>query len=313
MDLIEDSIEDYRNKHQGERVFIVGNGPSLKNTPLNLIKNEYSMAMNRIELIYPETDWRPTYYFQMNSASSRKENLESVQKHIDLGHPCFVNKEFEKELSNVYNNIYYLNIVGTDKKPTYDNRIGNLSDYWSTNIQQKVYKYSTSLHSVVQVAQYMGFKKIYLIGCDLYPVNLIDKWLPEKLISRGSHPFEFDHSPPDSDSDKFRSYIFNFAMEQDNPYSTMINGFWSLMKSNIVDISNEVGNKYLAINQSHFSEEYINKVYNDFKNDKLISANKIISAAAEEYNFECYNASVGGELEVHNRVDLEQIIARSNK
>ena len=36
----------------GKRVFLIGNGPSLNKTNLDLIKNEYSIAMNRISLIY---------------------------------------------------------------------------------------------------------------------------------------------------------------------------------------------------------------------------------------------------------------------
>ena len=52
-----------------KRAWIIGNGPSLINTNLDLIKGERSFASNRIHLIYGRTKWRPTDYV-------RSENLE---------------------------------------------------------------------------------------------------------------------------------------------------------------------------------------------------------------------------------------------
>jgi len=44
------------------RIWIVGTGPSLNQTPLDRIKEE-SIGLNRIHLIYGRTSWRPSYYF----------------------------------------------------------------------------------------------------------------------------------------------------------------------------------------------------------------------------------------------------------
>ena len=60
-------ILDFKNKGLGKRVFLVGNGPSLNDMNLDLLENEDSIAMNRIELIYEKTKWRPTYYFFCSS------------------------------------------------------------------------------------------------------------------------------------------------------------------------------------------------------------------------------------------------------
>lgn len=38
-------LEQYRNKHAGERCFILGNGPSLKKTDLSLLKREISFGL----------------------------------------------------------------------------------------------------------------------------------------------------------------------------------------------------------------------------------------------------------------------------
>ena len=41
-------ISDLENIGLGKRIFLVGNGPSLNDMNLDLLENEYSIAMNRI-------------------------------------------------------------------------------------------------------------------------------------------------------------------------------------------------------------------------------------------------------------------------
>ena len=36
-----------KNSHKGERCFIVGNGPSLKNTDLSLLKNDFTIGFSK--------------------------------------------------------------------------------------------------------------------------------------------------------------------------------------------------------------------------------------------------------------------------
>lgn len=40
-----ENLKKYKNIHKGKRVFLIGNGPSLAQTDLDLIKDEYSIAM----------------------------------------------------------------------------------------------------------------------------------------------------------------------------------------------------------------------------------------------------------------------------
>ena len=47
-----------KDKHKGERCFIIGNGPSLKQTDLTKLKNEYTFGLNRIYLAFRRWDSR---------------------------------------------------------------------------------------------------------------------------------------------------------------------------------------------------------------------------------------------------------------
>ena len=80
-------FKNYKDIHRDDRVFIIGNGPSLADTNLNLIKDEISIAMNRVSLIYEKNlNWRPTYYLfsstNVKNPTWGKQWTESVRSTI---------------------------------------------------------------------------------------------------------------------------------------------------------------------------------------------------------------------------------------
>lgn len=56
-----------RNSAKGKPVLVVGNGPSLNQTPLGDFKGVASLAMNKINLLFPRTTWRPTAILCVNN------------------------------------------------------------------------------------------------------------------------------------------------------------------------------------------------------------------------------------------------------
>ncbi len=54
-------LRELRTRFAGsDRCFIIGNGPSLKETNLDLLKEEVTFGVNSVFLIFPETDFRRT-------------------------------------------------------------------------------------------------------------------------------------------------------------------------------------------------------------------------------------------------------------
>ena len=47
-------LASLKGKYKGERVFIIGNGPSLNKTPLDKLDGEFTFAMNRFYLMYDQ-------------------------------------------------------------------------------------------------------------------------------------------------------------------------------------------------------------------------------------------------------------------
>jgi len=69
-------LEDYFNKP----VLIVGNGPSLNKTPLDQVNDSFvSIGMNKINLIYTKSTWRPNIIACVNGLVI-KQNKEYFNK-----------------------------------------------------------------------------------------------------------------------------------------------------------------------------------------------------------------------------------------
>ena len=52
--------------HKGKRAFVIANGPSLKQTDMSKLRNEFTFGMNRIYLMFPELGFSTTYLTVVN-------------------------------------------------------------------------------------------------------------------------------------------------------------------------------------------------------------------------------------------------------
>ncbi|TKX79403.1 hypothetical protein EXE53_16030 [Halorubrum sp. SD626R] len=176
-------LSKYRNKHEGERVFLVGNGPSLKDTDLDLIKDEHAIAMNRISLLYEETDWRPSYYLFASDNVRNTEWGAEWQKSVNeaVSEP--------KTTSFVWDR--YLDVVDSASNLEPLHRVTERSiaetGTFSTNASQWVSKTGTSMNIALQLAYLMGFEQIFFIGCDM-------NWSSTSSSKNDPNHFDDDYS-----------------------------------------------------------------------------------------------------------------------
>lgn len=148
-----------RQTHVGERCFIIGNGPSLTTKDLDMLKNEYTFAANRVFYIFKNTDWRPTYYCAQDNVviDDILDYLPEIKKNCDkmfLISDCY-NKvgASMREDQNVL--FFCAKYASAHKERLFSEK---LEDYISGG--------GTITYAAIQIAVYMGFKEIYLIGVD---------------------------------------------------------------------------------------------------------------------------------------------------
>jgi hypothetical protein len=153
-------LEAFSGIHKGERCFIIGNGPSLNIPDLEMLRNEITFTVNRIYQFFDETTWRPTYWTCKDPAVLLDicEELDSLK-----GTQCFVNYVAEHMGVRVDNNFFYI----FERIPFEINRYHQRHNIlFSGNISKMIEYGETITYAAIQIAAYMGFAEIYLMGVD---------------------------------------------------------------------------------------------------------------------------------------------------
>lgn len=158
-------ISIFKNIHRGKRCFLIGNGPSLVAEDLNKIKNEYSMAANKIFQAFSNTEWRPTYYFcddgiLCKELFSKKESLKEVLLECKAGFSSTKHSLYKYRKEEDMSNLFFY-----ESRNTID-REGDIIPLFSEECSKCVYTCYTIVYAMYQIAMYMGFTEIYLLGMD---------------------------------------------------------------------------------------------------------------------------------------------------
>lgn len=160
-------ITKMRDRHKGERCFIVATGPSLRYSDLELLQEhgEFCISMNAIFRCFEHTTWRPDQYVIVDvdaigmwadilpKLDVREKFIADSQVHFDydtLGEDCFI----------------YHSISGGDV---------HKNSYFSEDFSEKAYNWGTVTGTCIQLAVYEGFTEIYLLGVDfLYKAGQVN-------------------------------------------------------------------------------------------------------------------------------------------
>lgn len=158
------ALSKYRNIHRGKKCFIVATGPSLATEDLDRLSNsEYiCFGVNRIYLAFQNTRWRPKYLVASDTRILSSYHDEIVNSDVEK---VFINDSIEK-LQELYKNEEKVSIFHKHVLKDY-----NGFPLFSSDITQCVYGGGTVVYDCIQLAVYMGFEEIYLLGTDHNYVN----------------------------------------------------------------------------------------------------------------------------------------------
>ena len=178
-------LKSLENRHHDERVVLVANGPSLNAMSLDFLKHETVIGMNKIFLGFKKFGFYPRYYVAINRLVLR----QSSSFIRDLNCIKFIPAHSASLLpENALT--YHLN---TDTPPS----------RFCKDISLGIHEGWTVTYAGLQIAHYLGFKEVVIIGLD--------------------HRYEYSGEPNKesrmngADPNHFIEDYFGFGQAWDNP------------------------------------------------------------------------------------------------
>jgi hypothetical protein len=139
-----------KGAYAGQRVFLIGNGPSLNETPLYLLKDELTLCFNRFHLMHERIGWQPHFYMCIDP-----EVLPDIAEEINAHGPQYahliVHALHSRAIIKRPNVLLMHHIV---QVPYFSRRLPLFGSG------------GTVAYAGLQALLFLGFKEIYLVGVD---------------------------------------------------------------------------------------------------------------------------------------------------
>ncbi|MCR9129333.1 MAG: glycosyltransferase [Alphaproteobacteria bacterium] len=255
----------FRDKHAGERCFIVGNGPSLNRTDLSLLKDETVFGSNGIFLLFDRIDWRPDYYTCVDSRvlPDRADEINTMLA-SEPGMTGFFPARLTDHAGGGVPVATRTLIPDGRNRLFFNQRIPTMANPPWSMFSPDPGAYLVQPHTVtitmLQLAAYMGFSEIFLVGCD--------------------NTYKLTDSMQHGDGEGDSSSIGLTSTRDDDPNHFDPRYFGNGRRWHVPDLS------------------------------AMTAQYEQSRAALEAQGVRVFNATVGGELEVFERLPLEDAVAR---
>jgi hypothetical protein len=142
-------LRGYRDAHAGGRCFIIGNGPSLRQTDLSRLRGDFTFGLNRIYLLFPELGFTSTFLVSVNELVL--EQCAAEIKTLDL--PKFITWRARRWFADDPRTVF----IDTDYTGP---------ENFSPNAAGRLFEGFTVTYVALQLAFYMGFTQVILVGVD---------------------------------------------------------------------------------------------------------------------------------------------------
>ncbi len=182
-----------KNTHEGQRCFILGTGPSLKNQDLSPLRNEWTFVTNGFYL-HPQYDIIHPKFFSSIDSECFKEDGESKKFAEEVSKK--VHADTTMILPFQYKDVIEKRGLFKKNKKIYISQDRGFEESGDFNISldKQIPVLQNVIFSAMIPAHYMGFKTMYLMGVE-------HDWLarpsstPEKPYTEDPHFYEADEFP----------------------------------------------------------------------------------------------------------------------
>jgi hypothetical protein len=169
-----ESLRSFRNKYQGRRCFVIGNGPSLNTHDLDLLKDEISFGVNSLFYKFESDGFKPSF-FMVEDSHVINDNIEEINKFHPHIHRFFPTT-YKSLFSDIKDTSFFQMNRGFYEKLSPNYHIPR----FSKDFEKRGYCGQSVTMLNLQLAYYMGFTEVYLIGMD-FSYNI-----PESALISGN-------------------------------------------------------------------------------------------------------------------------------
>jgi hypothetical protein len=197
----------FRNIHQGEDCFIIGNGSSLNKMDLLPLNDYYTFGLNKIHLLLNKFNLDVSFHVAVNPLVIE----QSAQEIEMLRCPSFISYRGSNGLITPMDHVYFIITQGRQVPYTFQ-----------SNLLQGIHEGYTVTYVAMQIAFFMGFERVFLIGVDH---NFIAKGKEnEKQYLSGEDLNHFDPTYfsnkewnlPDLEASELSYHLARFFYSRDN-------------------------------------------------------------------------------------------------
>jgi hypothetical protein len=159
-----------------KRIWLVGSGPSLKVTPMDLLIGEDVMVMNKFGRIHSALGWRmtPTHYLKIDHNSIDMSQVEEIRWAEVRGCKLYLWEMFKTGFPIGHPNYDTMpSGVGTPSNTTWIQKCKHTGYQWNNTKAVQAWHFPTlctafgGMSTMIQIAVMEGYEEIYLLGCDL--------------------------------------------------------------------------------------------------------------------------------------------------
>ncbi len=143
-----DRLSALKNKHAGERAVLVCNGPSLNQMDLRFLRKQTCIGLNKIFLGLKKFGFYPKYYVAVNDLVIE----QSAAQLKDLNCIKFISQRNARHVPESA----LLHHIRTHRPP----------QQFCTDITQGLNEGYTVTYAALQIACYLGFKEVVIVGMD---------------------------------------------------------------------------------------------------------------------------------------------------
>ena len=211
-------IKELKNIGENKnRCFIIGNGPSLNSMNLNLMKDDIVFCSNSFFLKFKDLEFKPSFI-------TVEDHLVAEDNFQELNKLEGITKIFPIDLRHIISNS--TNTYWIELRRALNNKTPEKT--FKFNIEKETFYWGgTVLYMNLQLAAYMGFKNIYLIGVDL------SYTIPNDADIRGSVITSNSDDPNHFNPSYFGKGKRWHLPETDRMQESFTNAYKELKKSNI--------------------------------------------------------------------------------